>query len=140
MVEWLGIFNTVLQVLAGLFCGEFHKGFTAVRSPHCQAYIVSCMPGLAVSWSKWPAYSGKPRFTPIVKTFVLPHLPHRSRTGVAMLPYSRDRVCPWKPFGVLQKLPCQSMRKEKPRPPWFEWANPAPVVVNNCYVCVASAR
>jgi len=49
MVKWLGIFNTVLQVLAGLFCGEFHKGFTAMQRPHYQSYIVSCMPCSAVS-------------------------------------------------------------------------------------------
>jgi len=30
--------------------GRFHKGFAARRYPHCQSYMVSCMPGSEASW------------------------------------------------------------------------------------------
>jgi len=45
-----GLSNTFFIFLAGLFFGEFHKGFAALRCPHCRAYMVYCIPGSEASW------------------------------------------------------------------------------------------
>jgi len=82
----LGINHTFFLLLTGLFCGEFHKGFTLCTVLTTGTDLVNYIPSPTTNWGltadcpptaenilvKFPTLGGKPRFPPIVKTIALP--------------------------------------------------------------------